>query len=183
MITDTAPQPAAPQTPTDGKPTPPTTAPPPTAPQPTQISRKRLEECRDSAKYWGPRLQLYADVNQRRGDLLSLVAGILAAVTGLSVWPVADSTTTGWAPALVAGGALATSICALIPRIYNFGDRAGQAREIGPLYGQVYGELIDLCDTNPIDQQWAAVVLAEFRDAKTKKDSLRGLPQRYGSTS
>ena len=152
----------------------------PEAPGPgasTPISKLRLRTCRDSAYYWGRALQRYADSNQRRADLWALTAGVVAAITSLSVWPV-SSAENGFATVLVAAGALATSLCALIPRVFNFSERSAQAREIEPLYGRVYGELLDLCACDVVNQENAAAVLATFQDVKAKKDGLRGLRPR-----
>ena len=76
------------------------------------------------------------------------------------------------------GGALVAAVCALVPRVYNFSELAGQAREVGAKYGDCYGDLIDLDEATTFDQAAAAAVITDYEGAKARKDGLRGVPRR-----
>ena len=74
--------------------------------------------------------------------------------------------------------ALAAAICALVPRVKNYAEFAGQARELSSRYGGIVGDLLDLSVANQIDQEQARIVVNEFESIKERKDALRGLPNR-----
>lgn len=154
--------------------TPSATAKSPTVP----ITKARVAQCRESAEYWARELPRYADRKQRQADGWAIAAGVVVALTGLSIWPVSTETSATWIRLIVAGGALAAAICALVPRVYNFGELAGQAREISGKYGDCYGDLIDLDEGSNFDPAAASIVVADFQAAKARKDGLRGMPLR-----
>jgi len=78
----------------------------------------------------------------------------------------------------VSAVALAAAICALVPRVRNYAELAGQARELTSRYGGLVGDLIDLAHAQSLDQDRARQVVTEFGSIKEKKDALRGLPDR-----
>ncbi len=65
-----------------------------------------------------------------------------------------------------------------MPRVRNYGELAGQARELSSRYGGIYGDLVDLSLAPTIDQERALAIVEEFESIKSKKDGLRGLPDR-----
>ena len=148
------------------------------------ISKRRVEQCYTSAGYWARALPLYADHEQWKADVCSLVAGIITALTGLAIWPlvtgVSDNKVTVVNPGtlLFSGAALLAAIVALLPRIYNFGEMAGHARELASSYGSLVGDLEDLYLEPVFDPVAARPVVEAFEKAKAKKDALRRLPNR-----
>ena len=75
-------------------------------------------------------------------------------------------------------GALATAICALVPKVMQYGEMAGQAREVIKRYGNVYGELMDVEASGDHDSPAARRVIDEFQQTKAAKDALRRLPNK-----
>ena len=135
---------------------PPPSAPPitrvPTAGSPSEqqpewqppVTIQRVKHCRDSAERWAKILPWYANTMQRRADAWAMAAGIIAAVTGVAIWPVISDTSSAWEKAIVSAGALAAAVCTLPPRIKNHGEWAARARAIAGRYGEIGGELEDL---------------------------------------
>jgi hypothetical protein len=147
------------------------------------ITKDRVEQCYASAAYWARALPHYADSEQSKADWCSLIAGVAAAITGLGIWPllgINDGKVTELNPWTLAfsGLALVAAIAALLPRIYNYGEMAGHAREVGTRYGTLVGALEDLVLESPFDPIAARAVVDEFEATKAKKDSLRRLPNR-----
>lgn len=145
------------------------------------ISRNRVVRCRESAEYWVRELPRYADRKQFWADFWSLAAGILAALTSLSIFPVLNDQAPDWQKGVVAIAAFAAAICALFPRVKNYGELAGQARELSSRYGGVVGDLVDLEAANPFPADAARAIVDEFESIKAKKDGLRGMPDRQRS--
>ena len=148
------------------------------APEKVSVSAKRLRICLESANFWVDELPAYADRNQRRADRYAIASGTIAALTGLAIWPVLTTHSSNWAKAAVSGATLLAAIFALVPRIKNYADNAGQARELSRRYGDLRGKLIDLTEPGGYDAGEAQAVIAEFQAAKEKKDLLRALPDR-----
>jgi hypothetical protein len=142
------------------------------------VTRERIATCLESALFWARELPRYADRQQRRADAWSIAAGVLAALTSLSVFPLMSSTVADAGKWIIAGLALAAAVCALIPRVRSYGELAGQAREVSSRYGRLTGELMDMARAEWVDQERARYVVTEFQATKEKKDSLRGLPDR-----
>lgn len=143
------------------------------------ISRKRVKECEESARFWTSELPRYADRKQAWADFWSILAGILAAVTSLAIFPVLNEGSPDWAKYVVSGFAFVSAICALIPRVKGFAELSGQARELSSRYGGVVGDLLDLVEApDPFPADAARAVVDEFESIKAKKDSLRGLTER-----
>jgi hypothetical protein len=142
------------------------------------VSRERVENCLKSATFWVRELPRYADRKQAWADAWGILSGVLAAVTGLAIFPAITDASTDWDKALVSMFAFGASICALMPRIKNYAELAGQARELTSRYGGVVGDLLDLSKANPFPAEAAQTVIEEFEAIKEKKDSLRGLPDR-----
>jgi len=152
------------------------------------VSEERLRICRSSAEFWVNALPRYADRNQRLADRFAIASGTVSALTGLSIWSSLTHTSSYWSKAIVSAAALIAAMLALVPRIKNYADNAGQARELSSRYGNVLGKLIDL--TAPVsgdshvmgaavtDPEVVRSVIAEFQATKEKKDALRNLPDR-----
>ena len=71
-------------------------------------------------------------------------------------------------------------ICALVPRVKNYGEMAGQARELSAVYGPVQGDLLDGLEAliaGSADDAALRSDIAAFQEAKAKKDMLRYLPR------
>lgn len=142
------------------------------------VSPTNLQDCLRSAKFWVDELPRYADRQQRWADFWALMSGFFAAVASLSVWPILGPDSTALEKAAVSTVALAAAMCALVPRVRNYAELAGQAREVTSRYGSLVGDLTDLAAMDPLDQAQARIVVTEFDATKQKKDSLRGLPDR-----
>jgi len=143
------------------------------------ISRKRVKECEESARFWASELPKYADRKQAWADFWSITAGLLAAVTSLAIFPVVTETSPDWAKFVVAGFALLSAVCALMPRVKNYGELAGQARELTSRYGGLIGDLLDLSEAaEPFPSDAARLVVEDFESIKAKKDALRDLTNR-----
>ena len=152
-----------------------------TTPNPTPgvpVSSARIENCLRSAGFWVNELPRYADRQQIKADFWAITAGILAAITSLAIFPVLGNTPTTEQKFIVSAAALLSAICALVPRVKNYGEMAGQARELSSRYGGIVGDLVDLSHAPAIDQERATAIVEEFESIKSKKDGLRGLPDR-----
>jgi len=147
------------------------------------VTIQRVKHCRDSAERWAKILPWYANTMQRRADAWAMAAGIIAAVTGVAIWPVISDTSSAWEKAVVSAGALAAAVCALPPRIKNHGEWAARARAIAGRYGEIGGELEDLQAAyerapHSVDDATARKTVEKFEALKSLKDQLRGLPTR-----
>jgi hypothetical protein len=142
------------------------------------VSSARIENCLRSAGFWVNELPRYADRQQIKADFWAITAGILAAVTSLAIFPVLGNTPTTEQKFIVSAAALLSAICALVPRVKNYGEMAGQARELSSRYGGIVGDLVDLSHAPAIDPERASAIVDEFESIKSKKDGLRGLPDR-----
>jgi hypothetical protein len=151
---------------------------PDASPQGVPISRERIDGCLRSAVFWVNELPRYADQQQRLADGWAILAGVLASLTSLAIFPVLNDGSTDAEKLIVSAVALAAAICALVPRVRNYAELAGQARELSSRYGGVTGDLLDLAKARVIDQDAARVLVTEFGTIKEKKDALRGLPDR-----
>ena len=152
-----------------------------TTPNPTPgvpVSTTRIDNCLRSAGFWVYALPRYADRQQLKADFWAILAGILASVTSLAIFPVLGDAPSTAEQAVVSAAALLAAVCALVPRVKNYGELAGQARELSSRYGGIYGDLVDLSKAPTIDQDRALAIVEEFEAIKSKKDGLRGLPNR-----
>ncbi len=141
------------------------------------LSKKRIQSCLDSSGFWVTELPRYAEREQRSADFWALLAGLVSAVTGLSLWPLMETPTT-LGQIVFSAGALFAAVSALVPRIFNFGEMAGQARELTSRYGRVLGDLVDLSQADEFDTPQARAIVEEFEAIKERKDSLRRLPDK-----
>jgi hypothetical protein len=148
------------------------------SPQGVPVTRERIEGCLRSAVFWVNELPRYADQQQRLADSWAIAAGVLAAITSLAIFPVLGDGSSDLEKAIISAFALLAAICALVPRVKNYAELAGQARELSSRYGGVTGDLLDLVKATAIDQEAARVLVTEFGSIKEKKDALRGLPDR-----
>ena len=142
------------------------------------VSSERVRNCLKSATFWVNELPRYADRQQRLADGWAIAAGILAALTSLAIFPVLTDTSTDLEKAIVSTIAFLAAICALIPRVRNYAELAGQARELSSRYGAIVGDLLDLAKAEPMPQPAARAIVDEFEGIKERKDALRGLPDR-----
>jgi hypothetical protein len=143
-----------------------------------EITQRHVDNCLKSAYLWEEELPRYANLNQRHADAFSTAAGLLSALTGLSAWTLLTNLP-GWPAQLLVGFvSLAAAACALVPRVRNFAEEAGLARELASQYGRFIGDLTDLQETQVTDQARARRVIEAFQITKEKKDSLRGLRNR-----
>ncbi|OGO55197.1 MAG: hypothetical protein A2V85_07925 [Chloroflexi bacterium RBG_16_72_14] len=147
-------------------------------PQGVPVSAERIRNCLRSASFWVNELPRYADRQQQRADSWAILAGVLASLTSLAIFPILTETSTPFEKAIVSAVALMAAICALIPRVKNYAELAGQARELSSRYGGITGDLVDLAHATAVDQEQARAVVTEFETIKEKKDALRGLPDR-----
>ena len=106
-------------------------------------------------------------------------------VAGLSVWATIDKSTRVEAQVAVAVVSITSAIAALVPRVKNYGEMAGQARQLSSSYGRVEGHLFNAYQQP--EENWNYEVLQriveEFDSVKSSKDTnLRDLPPRisYG---
>jgi hypothetical protein len=110
---------------------------PPVSPQGVPVSAERIRNCLRSASFWVNELPRYADRQQQRADSWAILAGVLASLTSLAIFPVLTETTTPLAKAIVSAVALLAAICALIPRVKNYAELAGQARAVVTEFGTI----------------------------------------------
>ena len=146
--------------------------------QTAPVSRERVQNCLTSATFWVRELPRYADRQQRLADGWALASGALAAATGLAIFPILTDASSDFEKLLVSAAAFLAAIFALIPRVKNYAELAGQARELTSRYGGIVGDLLDLTKVQPFPAQAALPVVTEFEVIKQKKDGLRGLPDR-----
>ena len=148
------------------------------SPHGVPVSPERIDDCLRSATFWVNELPRYADRQQQLADNWAILAGVLASLTSLAIFPVLGDNSTTLAKGIVSAVALLAAICALVPRVKNYAELAGQARELSSRYGSVTGGLVDLANAQAIDQEQARAIVTEFQSIKEKKDTLRGLPDR-----
>lgn len=144
------------------------------------VSAARLNECLASASFWAQELPRYANRRQLWADTWAIVSGTLATVTGLAVWPVMTDGSSTADKVLITAGALLSGFAALMPRIKNYGELAGQAREMASTYGTLvgeFGDLVDLAAANSghVPAATAQSAIAAFDTVKAQKDGLRYL--------
>lgn len=152
-----------------------------TAEKPTTLTvpicRNRVNECIRSARFWNDALAAEAAKLQGKADTWALIAGLLGIVSGLTIWVTLVAQTTWYAQAAATAMAILAGLSALVPRIKNYGERAGQLRGLAPQYGEMIGRLLDLADV--IDdtrfQEKAVSIVDDFQKIKTSKDAVPGL--------
>jgi hypothetical protein len=157
-----------------GKPLPPDPAYPP-------VSSTSIVECLNSAKYWIAVLPEYANDMQRRADRWAITSGVFSAIAGLTVWATIDKSTRVWAQVLVAVISFASAVAALVPRVKNYGEMAGQARQLSSSYGRAEGHLVNANNWPAAERndQVLQKVIEDFDNVKSSKDTnLRDLPPR-----
>jgi len=158
---------------------PPSQGTPPADIKAVPVCTENVRTCLDSAGFWVGELPRYADRNQQKADRWAIASGILAAITSLAIWPLVTESKQTWATVLVSLVALGAAVCALVPRIKNYAEMAGQARELASRYGSIYGKLMDLYNMGANFNQPAALqIITEFDATKAKKDALRDLPDK-----
>jgi hypothetical protein len=157
------------------------------------VSIGRITECQKSAEFWAEILPFQADSLQRKADRWSIAAGLLAAIAGLAAWKLVADRSDWWAVALTSGLALSAAACALVPRIKNYGETAGLARELAARYGDANGTLTDVlawvkakhaagATQTPNETAAVLAVVKEFEVIKKSKDGMRYLPLRSETT-
>lgn len=99
-----------------------------TGADPAPITKERLRICCESARYWAIHLPAYVHGQQNRADRWAIAAGLLAAITGLAIFPTAQySNGISAASLLVAVGAFLSATFALVPRVKNYGDKTDES--------------------------------------------------------
>lgn len=144
------------------------------------ISKARLRMCVDSTTYWAVELPRYANRQQDKADRWALAAGVVGAITGLSAFPTLENTGL-WGRVAVAAAAFLAAALALVPRVKNYAEMAGKAREIASAYGPLRGGFVDAyaeMETGRGSDDARRALVEEFQAVKAKKDELRYLPQR-----
>lgn len=142
-------------------------------------SRERVSDCLRSASHWVSVLPTYADSQQKKADWFAIIAGIVAVVTGASIYPVVENVTNEAARYLLAAPALLAAVLSVIPQVKNYGEMAGRARELSSSYGDMTGRLRDAVTNYDVtDPATLKAVLDDFGTLKAKKDQLRDLPPR-----
>jgi hypothetical protein len=143
------------------------------------VSDGRVTDCLKSARFWAEELPRYANRMQFWADFWAISAGLIAALTGLAIWPVLGESPTTTEKVVVSVGALLSATCALVPRVLNHGERAGAARELSSRYGSIIGLLEDLHHVSAEDYPDAALkAVTAFESTKEKKDALRRVGSR-----
>lgn len=146
------------------------------------VSKARLQLCYDSAGFWAGELPRYARFQQSKADVWAIATGVLAAITSLSVFPVVDAGSGNATKLIVAVPAFLAAVAALIPRVKNYAEMAGQARELAPQYGPLVGTFLDLLEGYDAGVEGEDVArrkaLQDFQEVKARKDALRYLPDR-----
>lgn len=146
------------------------------------VSHDRLTTCKRSAEFWANHLDVYADRMSTKADSWSIFAGIFAALTAAAIWPVLGDTPTTEEKVIVSLGAMVSALCALVPRVMNYGERAGAARELRSGYGAILGRFTDLLDLDLVTankyQAEAHRAVTDFQTLKEKKDALRRVGNR-----
>lgn len=148
-------------------------------PNPT-ISKSRVQECLESARFWATEIGPYAHRMRVRADTFALIAAGLSAVTGLGIWSTVKAST--WWPAVVVVSlvSLTSAVVAAVPRIMKYGECAEAAAPLGPRYGSVLGKLMDALemlrknDTNA--QACANEAVKEFEHIRSAKEALKPYP-------
>lgn len=147
------------------------------------ISKTRLRMCVDSTTYWAVELPRYANRQQDKADRWALAAGVVGAITGLSAFPTLENTGL-WGRIAVAAAAFLAAAFALVPRVKNYAEMAGKAREIASAYGPLRGGFVDAyaeMEAGRGSDDARRALVEEFQAVKAKKDELRYLPQRQPS--
>jgi hypothetical protein len=99
----------------------------------------------------------------------------------LSVVGTIDKSTRVWAQVLVAVISVSSAIAASVPRVKQYGEMAGHARQLCTTYGKVEGELLNAYECPPAQRSEAVLqkVITNFDAVKSLKDAnLRDLPPR-----
>lgn len=142
-------------------------------------SKDRITECFKSAVQWTKMLPKYADVEQRRADRFAIAAGVIAVLTGASIYPVVDTVDNLLVRYLLAVPALIAAVLAVFPQVKNYGEMAGRARELASSYGVIRGRLQDaVVDYDVFDAETLRAMVDDFGVLRAKKDQLRDLPLR-----
>ncbi|MER6975479.1 hypothetical protein ACFVDI_04885 [Nocardioides sp. NPDC057767] len=143
------------------------------------ITLQNLEECLRSVTHWTDELPRYASREQGKADRFAITAGVLAAVTGASIYPVAQSDGPAWLSLVLALPALVAAICAVFPNVRNYSEMAGRARELTTSYGPLKGVFMDAVEGYPtLSQDEAHKLMKKFHQVKGKKDQLQRVPTR-----
>jgi hypothetical protein len=143
------------------------------------ISTDRLNVCLRSARRWSHELPQFADRWQCKADFWAILAGILGAISGstmiATMFAAAGDTESNVAKAVASACAVASSLCALVPRVKGYAEESGAARVLPAHYGSIYGRLLDLMEQHRVNEHAAQAIVTELQAVKEKKDLLRGL--------
>ena len=146
--------------------------------QDVPIPIDRLNDYLRNAGRWSHILPQFADRWQCKADSWAILAGILALVSGSTIIATIFPATGGndnIAKVVGSAFALASSICAQVPRIKGYAEESGAARVLAAHYGSIHDRLLDLVQLQPVNEHAAQAIVAEFQAVKEKKNLLRGL--------
>ena len=145
------------------------------------ISASRLDDCIQSADFWGNHIGLYADWMQTLSDRYAIGSALISTVTGLAIWG-SISASALWAEVATGLMAFAAAAAAIVPKVRGYGDCARQAAPLSAEYGHSMGELQDALDAvksnRPKAQVSARKAVEGFEAIKAKKDALRPYPRK-----
>jgi hypothetical protein len=119
---------------------------------------------------------------QRRADGYAVAAAFLSVVTSLTVWGVLTEYDSWWAKILASVAAFAAAAAAILPRVKNYAEAAGKARQLATQYGTIKGRLMDAqvwSSANVAEDTALRQVVEDFEAIKSGKDSLVPYPKRY----
>ncbi|WP_412737318.1 hypothetical protein [Krasilnikovia sp. MM14-A1259] len=119
---------------------------------------------------------------QRRADGYAIAAAFLSTVTSLTFWGFLNVANSWWAQTIASAAAFAAAAAAIIPRVKNYSEAAGKARQLATQYGTIKGRLTDAqvwSAANVADDTALRQVVEDFEAIKSSKDALVPYPKRY----
>jgi hypothetical protein len=145
------------------------------------VSKSRVEECLDSAKFWTDEIGGYGQRMRERADFYAILSAILSAVTSLGVWSTVAASTRPIAIVAVSSIGVLAAVVAIIPTIKGYGGCAEKAAALAPEYAHVKGDLMDALTALHDDPKSGKVrannAVKDFEKIKREKDALRPFPE------
>ncbi len=115
---------------------------------------------------------------QRAADWFAITASLLGTLTSLAVWTTLADNPNSIAQLSVSVVALLGAAGAAFPRVRNYGEAAGTARELASQYGTLLGRLIDaqLVASDSTMNDAVRNLVGDFESLKARKDQLVPYP-------